>query len=851
MSDEIYLVANSHIDLSWLWTRDETISKICPETFVNVLNLMDKYPLLCYAQSSAQIYEWLEVHHPEIFRRIREKVREGRWEIVGGSWVEHNANLLCGESLVRQYLFGKRYFMEKFNVDVKVAWLPDSFGFCWALPQVLRKSGLEYFLTHKLKWQVERMKPPIPFPYYIFWWESPDGSRVLAYHTVGSYSEDVNPMRMLEQLALLKKRHGLNKLLVLFGRGDHGGGPTEGMVKEALRLMGIVDPAVYPKVILSTSERWFKEVKGVSEILSFPVVRDELYVKTHRGTYTTEAKVKLHNRRCECLLLTAERFASIAMLLGMAYPSEDLKNAWKLLLLNQVHDNLDGTSIEEVYIQAEKDYGEVYRIGRKVLEEALNVIASKIDTRCKGFPVLVFNPLSWLRSDVVELPLEGELKTVKAFKVFDCFGRETPVQIVEDGRKAIFIAEDVPAFGYKLYYLTTSSDESTNPNLKVGEFFLENEFLRVEMDDRTGYVTRIYDKVNGRDVLSDSGKGNVLQMYEDKPPNAPGGEPAWNMYLGSLTELEKIEEIRLVEKGPVRASIKIVRKYGGSTFEQYISLYSKIPMVEFTLKADWHEKYKTLKVAFPLRFKNHWATYDIPFGAIQRYQYIYDKAPDRQMDMPKRPWELADKAKFEVPALYWIDMDTENGDYGVALLNDCKYGFDVIENTIRMTLLRGPRRGYPSTPEQWADQSENPRVGVHVIRYALYPHEGDWVKSMVFRKGYEFNFPLIAWRTSEKAGPLPKTLSLIETKPDNVVLSALKKAEDSGELVLRVYEACGFNSDASLKMAFKPLKAFETDLVEWDMYASKREFKISENTVSFHLNGNEIVTVKLLLQQLP
>ncbi|MEM3679999.1 MAG: hypothetical protein QXU47_09215, partial [Candidatus Bathyarchaeia archaeon] len=222
MSDEIYLVANSHIDLSWLWTREETIGKICPETFLNVLNLMDKYPLLCYAQSSAQIYEWLEIHHPEIFSRIREKVKEGKWEIVGGSWVEHNANLLCGESLVRQYLFGKRYFMEKFNVDVKVAWLPDSFGFCWTLPQVLKKCGLDYFLTHKLKWQVERMKPPIPFPHYVFWWESPDGSRVLTYHTVGSYSEDVNAMRMLEQLALLKRRHGLTKLLVLFGRGDHG-----------------------------------------------------------------------------------------------------------------------------------------------------------------------------------------------------------------------------------------------------------------------------------------------------------------------------------------------------------------------------------------------------------------------------------------------------------------------------------------------------------------------------------------------------------------------------------------------------------------------------------------------------
>ncbi|MBS7617955.1 alpha-mannosidase [Candidatus Bathyarchaeota archaeon] len=845
MSEEIYLVANSHIDLSWLWTREETIGKICPETFTNVLNLMDKYPLLCYAQSSAQIYEWLETYHPEIFRRIREKVKEGRWEIVSGSWVEHNANLLCGESLVRQYLLGKRYFMKKFNVDVKVAWLPDSFGFCWALPQVLKKCGLDYFLTHKLKWQIERMKPPIPFPYYVFWWESPDGSKVLAYHIVGSYAEDVNPIKILEQLALLERRHGLGKLLVLFGRGDHGGGPTEGMVREALRLMELQDPKAYPKVILSTSERWFQEVRAVSENLYLPVVKDELYVKTHRGTYTTEAKVKLHNRKCECLLLTAERFASIAMLLGMDYPFDDLKKAWKLLLLNQVHDNLDGTSIEEVYIQAEKDYEEVYKISRRVLEKALNVITSKVNTKCEGLPIVVFNPLSWCRSDVVELILEGDLRFMKTFKAFDCFGKETPVQTIEGGQKAIFVAEDVPSFGYKLYYLTQSSEESANSNLKVGEFFLENEFLRVEIDGRTGHVIRIYDKINGRDVLSDSGKGNVLQIYEDKPPNAPGGEPAWNMYLGALTELDKAEEIRVVEKGPVRATIKIVRKYGSSTFEQYVSIYGGIPRVDFTLKADWREKYKTLKVAFPLRFKNHWATYDMPFGVIQRYQYIYAKPPDKQMNLPRRPWELADKAKFEVPALFWINVDTENGDYGVALLNDCKYGFDIIENTIRMTLLRGPRRGYPSTPEQWADQSDNPRVGIHIIRYSLYAHKGDWAKSMVFRKGHDFNYPLIPWKAPENIGSLPKTLSVIEIKPDNVILSALKKAEDSDELVLRVYEACGLESDATLTTLFKPFKAVETDLIEWGMYAPKREFKISENIVNFHLNGHEIVTVKL------
>ncbi|MBM4400848.1 MAG: alpha-mannosidase, partial [Crenarchaeota archaeon] len=303
MKGTIYLTGHAHIDLSWLWPREETIHEICPRTFSSALSLMKKYPSLKFCQSSAQVYEWMESYYPEIFEGIKKKVEEGKWEIVGGSWTEHNANIPCGESLIRQYLFGKRYFMEKFGVDVETAWLPDTFGFCWSLPQILKKCGIDCFLTYKLKWQIERMRPPIPFPYYLFWWQSPDGSKVLACHTVGSYSERLDhryaDIMMLSQIEELKRVHGIDQLLILFGLGDHGGGPTEDMIVKASELK---KREGYPQIRFSTSREYLEKILSTADEEKLPTVNDELYVKTHRGTLTTEAMMKRENRRCEVLL---------------------------------------------------------------------------------------------------------------------------------------------------------------------------------------------------------------------------------------------------------------------------------------------------------------------------------------------------------------------------------------------------------------------------------------------------------------------------------------------------------------------------------------------------------------------
>ena len=719
MRGVIYLTGHAHIDLSWLWPKGETIHRICPVTFSKVLKLMKKYPFMIFSQSSAQIYEWMEKYYPEIFEEIKRNVEEGRWEIVGGSWSEHNATIPCGESLVRQYLFGKRYFMERFGVDVEVAWLPDTFGFCWSLPQILKKSGINYFLTYKLKWQIERMKPPIPFPYYLFWWQAPDGSKILAYHTVGSYNERIDQryadVLMLAQLEELKRTHGIDRLLILFGHGDHGGGPTEDMIRKALELK---ERKEYPEIRFATAKKYFDEIKLMAEE-KIPTVNDELYVKTHRGTLTTEAMMKWENRRCEVLLLSAERLLCVAKRYGFKYPKEDLRERWKKLLFNQVHDNLDGTSIETVYQDAATDYREIRRFISAMGH--LEAISKHIDTSGRDAKaIVVFNPLSWGRNSIVEISLRKISE--EKFCILDSNGVEIPYQIVKDyGEEKLIFKADVPAIGYRVYHLVPVEETPIfEADLRAEGEALENKYFKVKICPELNYSINILDKQNNRMVFDPSKGGNILEIYEDKPPNAPEGEPAWNIYLGNRFEPEAFKAY-LVEKGPVRAKIRIERRFGNSSFIQDVILYADTPHVDFELHVDWHENYRFAKVAFPLNFSSYWATYEIPYGVIQRYDHSLKEAPSESMQIPARRWETADIAKWEVSAQRWVDVSSLSGDYGVSLLNDSKYGFSFEKNILRMSLLRGPRRGYRFTPESWADQSEEPRIGTVSYTHLTLP----------------------------------------------------------------------------------------------------------------------------------
>ena len=841
---EIDLVGYAHTDLSWLWPKSETIHAVLPLTIESVLKMMQDHPGMVYAMSAAQAYKWTERYYPDLFAQITQKVAAGEWEVVGGAWTEHSTNIPSGESLVRQHLYAKRYFKDRFGVDVKIGWLPDSFGFNWNLPQIYRKSGIDYFVTHKLKWQIERNDPPVPFPYHLFWWEGPDGSRVLAFHTVGGYSQAVKPEQMLEYLKTLEEKHNVNKLLILYGKGDHGGGPMPDMMDRAVELMH--DPN-FPTVRFSKALDYFHEVQALPQSKELPTVDDELYVKTHRGTFTTDSQVKRDNRRCEVLLMNAEKFSLLASQFGQPYPQENLQKLWEKVLFGQVHDNIDGSAFAEVYRDAATDYGDIKYGGGKILNAALTTIARHVNTQGEGHAIMIFNSLPWERTGIVSLDA-GTFAGMEHFKIVDAAGQAVPYQLEGEGAapKALFFAEKVPGMGYKEYRaVATREPPNFSTDLTVSGLTLSNNQIEVVIDSDSGNIKSLKKKGMETNFLREDNPGAALEVWEDKPPKAPGGEPAWNIYLGADNKLDKAESVKVVESGPVRAVVQVKKSFGNSSFVENIVLYSHADRVDFELSVDWHEKYRFAKVAFPSNFKNVYATYEIPYGAIQRFDYTLKEDPGIRLMAPPRKWEIADRTKFEVAGQRWADVSSQAGDIGITLLNDSKYGFSYEENTLRMSLIRGPRRGYPSMPDTWSDQSDDPIVGIHHIQYALIPHRGGWQDADATRRGAEFNTPLLPRSEPSHAGQLSTSYSVLDVAPSSVAVESVKKAEDANEYIVRLYETEDKASTAVLNFHRIPRMARETDMMEWDKFVPLNSFAIKGTKVIVPVKPFEIKTVRV------
>lgn len=843
-----YFVGHSHLDTAWLWPFSETI-EVFHNTCETILKLMEKYPNFCFCQSSAQYYKWLEEKYPETFEKVKERIREGRWEIVGGTWVESDGNLPSGESFVRQFLYGKRYFKKKIGVDVKIAWMPDSFGYAWTLPQIMKKSGMEFFLTQKMRWNDSTF-----LPYYFFNWVSPDGSSIFAHQTVGSYNEPVIDARIFQQMQLLNERHGLGDLLILFGVGDHGGGVTEEMINRALEF---INGEKQIRGRFSTVKEYFSILIEKTKKKSLPRISDELYLQYHRGTYTTQAQVKKNNRRAECLLEMAEKFSTLAQQYGQDHPNK-LEESWEKLLLNQFHDVLPGSSIPEVYKDSEKHFEIIFNTTKSVISNSLKTIASKVNTAGKGISLLVFNSLSWPRDDKVEVPL-ADLGNPKGIEIYDDQGRLTPSQRIEEEKKVIFIAERVPSIGYKEYrVIQTDRKPKFSTNLSAEEteniVKLENKFFVVKVDKTTGLVKSIYDRWSRREVLQDS--GNIIQIFEDHPTSGRTSIifpfdavlfDAWEIYIYQqpkgviYSELNDPIEVKLVEKGPVRARVLVKYKYGqegrqDSSFIQEIILYHKIPLVEFRLHVDWHTEHRLAKVAFPLNVHSDLTTYEAPYGFVTRRNPLSPRAT------------LSERAKYEAPGQKWIDHTCEDGSYGVSLLNDCKYGFDTINDTIRMTLLRSaryPQRSLLGLPEDKTAETELTDQGKHDIAYALYPHISDFKEALTARRAFQFNYPLIPLIESNHEGRLPKIYSFISAQPENIILTVVKKAEDSDDIILRFYETSGKDTkEAVIYIAGTLRRAEETDLMEEVM----SEIPIQGKTVEINVGGYEIKTVKVALE---
>lgn len=796
------LNGHSHIDTAWLWPLKETVRK-CGRTFSTALRLMEQYPYYYFIQSQAQQFEYTKEYYPKLYEQIKARIKEGRWEPTGGTWVEHDCNVISGESFIRQILFGKRFFMQEFGIEPKVAWLPDTFGFNWIIPQILKKGGYEYFVTNKLMWIYENK-----FPYDIFMWRGNDGSEILSYFPTspGGYNGRLTTEEIKATWDNFRQKDQTDELLYQFGYGDGGGGPTSEMLEYAKRL---TDLPGMPKCITGRADEYFQRLR--QKVKELPVWDGELYFELHRGTYTTQARNKRNNRKAELLYREAELFSSVASAYGYSYDQETINKGWKKILLNQFHDIIPGSSITPVYEDSARDYAEVLSAGNSIKAKALQNLQSRINTLGEGQAVTVFNSLSWLVTDVVSVPVEKE----KTYKVIDPEGNVIPSQIMDDekGSELVFIAHGVPSMGYKVYHLVEEIFPAAT-DLLIERNHLENAFFAIDIDDK-GFITSLYDKINHRQVLQTGKKGNAFQIFDDRPENWE----AWDIdlsYQDKMWEVDQVISSEVIAAGPVKGVLRMVKRFGNSTISQDIIIYSDVPRIDFKTSVDWHEDQKMLKVAFPVDIRATEATYDIYYGAINRPTH----------------WNTSwDKAKFEVCGHKWADLS--EGDYGVSLLNDCKYGHDIKDSVMRLTLLRAP-----NWPDPKADR------GHHEFTYSLYTHKGIWNTGATVPMAWQLNVPLTAVLTPSHEGVLAPEQSIFSVDRGNVIIDTVKKAEDGNDLIIRIFEALGQRGDVNVTCNIDVKSVAECDLLE---RVQIEGIDIQEGTFSTYMKPYELKTFRLKL----
>ncbi len=726
-ANTVVAVGHAHIDCAWLWPLRETRRK-CARTFSNQLRLLERYPEHRFVCSQAVQYQWMKDGYPDLYEQIAEQVRLERWEPVGGMWVEPDTNIPSGESLVRQLVYGKRFFAEEFGVETHELWIPDVFGYSAALPQIAREAGVTSFITQKMSWNDTNS-----FPHTSFWWEGHDGSRLLAHFPpANTYNGDFSAGEMAAGQERGGRPDGTALNLYPFGYGDGGGGPNHTMV-ERFRRMKDLDGL--PRAEIGTVTGFLDRLTQEADDL--PVWVGELYLEAHRATLTTHAEVKLANRRAEEALRAAELWSVAASL----DRRRDLEPAWKLLLLHQFHDILPGSSIHWVYEDTAREHAEVLAIAGSVMSEAQAVVAGGDGTG----DLVAFNPSSTDRTEVVELP-DGSLALVSA-----------------------------PACGWS----TVLPDRSpgSGDQVTIGEGWLDNGLLRVEWDC-DGLLTSVWDIVAGRQVLADGERGNLFQLHDDHPR----AFDAWDVdrtYFEHVTNLVAVDSVEVVERHPLRGAVRFIRSFGASTITQTMSLAAGKRRLEFHTHVEWHERHRFLKVAFPVSVRSTRATYEIQHGHLER------------PTVANTSW---DEARFEVCGHRWADL-SEPG-YGVALLNESKYGYDILGHTIRLSLLRAP--GFPD-PE--ADQ------GSHQFAYALLPHDGDLRDAGVIAEAEHFNLPLtlVAGQGDGR---------VVSVDRPGVSVEAVKWADRSDAVVVRICEVWGSRGPVRVTLHRPFVSVVRTDLLE-------------------------------------
>lgn len=815
-------IGHTHIDVAWWWTVAQSREKAA-RSFATVLELMDEYPEYRFMSSQPVLYTFVKERYPELYEEIKRRAAEGRWEPEGGMWLEADCNLTSGESLVRQFLYGKRFFQEEFGVDSRVLWLPDVFGYSGALPQIMKKCGIDYFMTTKLSWNQFNKVPDDTLL-----WEGIDGTKVLTHliSTLGvgqsvdrfftTYNGILHPDAIMGGWQRYQNKEMNHDILVAFGYGDGGGGPTREMLETGRRMeKGIRG---IPKVRQESSLTYFTELsKRVKDSRRLHTWTGEFYFEYHRGTYTSMARNKRSNRKSELLLMDLELLAVLAEKRGAAYPAEDLERLWKMVLLNQFHDILPGSSIKEVYEVTKREYEQVAEEGGRLLKERKEAVAGA------GDGVTVFNTLGFTRRSLTVLPAGVTSLTDK--------GEALPSQ--EIGGLRYSLTGEIPSKGYSVYGAVREADGGTADEaaggvvensaaesggdtpfsvLKTADgFVITTPFAKVDMA-ADGSFTSLLDLSENRQVWKAGEAGNRLRIYEDKPIYYDN----WDIdvfYTEKYWDLDEPASIAVTSVGPLCLQITVNRSFMHSRMTQDIRFYAHSPRIDFNTWVDWKEHQYLLKAGFPVDVHTDEAAFDIQFGNVVRKTHT------------NTSW---DRARFESCGHKWMDV-SESG-YGVSLLNDCKYGHSVREGCIELTLIKSGIEPNPDTDNE-----------KHVFTYSLYPHQGTWREADTQKEAADLNQPLSAVN-----GGIPgESYGFAGVKGDSVVLETVKRSEDGDGIILRLYESRNKRVNAKVSLSCAPVTVTECNLLE-EPVDEAGGLMIDQDGFSFVIKPYEIKTYKVV-----
>jgi len=854
IKDTIHVIGHAHMDMNWLWTYSETM-QMCNDNLRQVVAFMDEFPDYTMLQSQAAVYKFVETVDPPLFEQVRKYVKAGRLELGGGMWTEGDMNMSTGEAITRSFLLGQRYFLSRFGKMANVGWLPDNFGHISQMPQILKLAGCDYFYFHRCK------------PYKgTFWWKGTDNSTVLAYAN-DTYNGKITPQLKDELTKIAPDKH---RIIHITGVGDHGGGPSRAeieLVHELNKTPG------YPVVQFTTANDFFK--KASKEMDGRPTHKGEMQF-IFEGCYTTVADIKAGNRNSENILFATEFFNTLRWLNGDKYPANELHELWENVTFNQFHDILPGSAINESNKESISRYSEILRKATELRSNAFRKMADEVKfQKGSGQPVVAYNFQPIARKTIVEAnvysneqpvtaklsnwgnyygskyvtPVDKGQGNVASVMVRDAFGKKYPAQIVWGKvtppgftSKVQFIVDNMPAGGYKTFYIDMTKPGEFNEPIPFKDNTFETDFFRVWFDMKTGDIVSLYDKRSNKEYVKEGSQLNKLRIYlEDRK----GKMKSWTINkIVKEEDITNVESVKVVENGPVRACVESVKTWGKSRFIVRTYLYRSYPRIGYDLEVHWLETGSDttdspmLRALFPFAIDNPYFYCQVPFDVVERPTDLRKTPPSYKSFL--NDWTKNEEPDGqEVPAQKWVDLT--DGITGIALLNNSKYGHSYHNGELRITLMRSA--GEPDI---------YPNIGKFNISYALYPHSGDW-KNGVWPEGEDFNIPVYAAEPPSMAlvtshATRPEEASFFSVDSPGVVITGIKQSEDGNELVVRLCEIFGKETMVNIKLPVNVSTARRLNIIELPLESPNKP-AVKGNSVQVTIKPNEIVTLGLTLSR--